>query len=67
MEFTANDMNVHQKAGLIGSLFLIDYMFFERDQGMCEYRDDTLYITCCLCYCFGCLCPCRISAKNSNN
>ena len=40
---------------------LLDYMFFEEDRFpiTCEHSDNgtMIYILCCLCYCYGCLCP----------
>lgn len=53
-----------QKALMIGEIVHLDFMFFERDQFpiTCEKRDEATYITilCCLCYCYGCLCPCKV-------
>lgn len=42
--------------------FLTDYMFFEKDNGMCSCLDNCTRVkfTCCLVYCCGCLCPCTV-------
>lgn len=62
---TSNQM----KSLILGELVHIDFMFFEEDRFpiTCERAGDTNYLTilCCLCYCFGCLCPikCVIPCK----
>jgi hypothetical protein len=58
----APDTTPEEKAAFVTSTILTDYMFFERDPGMCVYNDDTnmCVITLCLMYCGGCLCPCQI-------
>lgn len=70
---TADIYNLHmeapmtpdRKAMLIGEMVHLDYMFFERDNFPCtvERQGDTNWVSCllCLCYCYGCLCPCRLS------
>lgn len=45
---------------MISSLVLIDYMFFELDNGMIGCSGTKLKFTCCLCYCLGCLYPCSL-------
>ena len=52
-----DDQSPDDKAALLTSAFLIDFMFFERDNGMCTVKPDACYATCCLCYCCGCLVP----------
>ncbi|KAJ8601511.1 hypothetical protein CTAYLR_006717 [Chrysophaeum taylorii] len=54
---TAPDTRVQALA----TSLLLDYMFFEIDQGMCRYdqgRKQCVF-TCCLCFCYGCLMPCE--------
>jgi len=72
---TADIYNFHVKEGamidkqhkamMIGSMVHLDYMFFERDRFpvTCEREGDTTWVTilCCLCYCYGCLCPCKLA------
>jgi len=57
---------VIDKAGALMSALVVDYMFFEIDNGLCYCEDDTLYITCCLCFCWGTLnkCNCCIKFRN---
>lgn len=64
MEFTDNSLSAEDKATLLSGLFLIDFMFFELDNGMCDPMDllqGKCTCTLCLCYCAGCLCPCKIT------
>ena len=49
-----------QKASLLGSLLLLDYMFFEKDNDMIYCENQKLKINLCNCYCYGCLSPCEI-------
>ena len=42
---------------MIASLLLVDYMFFEQDNGMLSCEDGKLKITLCESYCCGCLFP----------
>ena len=67
MEFTDPALNPYQMATELASLFLVDYMFFEQDNGMCKYEDGKIKITLCLCYCAGCLCPCNVVLGNGND
>jgi len=66
MEFTPEGaaMSPEQKAMLIGEIVHIDYMFFEQNRRYCEVekQGDTIWIKILIsmCYCYGCLCPCRI-------
>ncbi|KAH8048552.1 hypothetical protein JL720_15825 [Aureococcus anophagefferens] len=49
------------KANMIAASIVVDYMFFEIDQGMCHYDagNQQIVITCFLCFCYGCLIPCN--------
>jgi len=53
-----------QKMTSLASLFLVDYMFFEMDNGMLACKGGKqLDITCCFCFCCGVLTPCKITCK----
>jgi len=52
----AAGVTAQQKATLLATLILTDYMFFERDGAVCDGNGCTL----CLCHCHGCLCPIAI-------
>ena len=43
---------------MLASLIQIDYMFFEKDNGMCKYENRKIKITLFETYCCGCVCPC---------
>ena len=49
------------KANAVLASLVLDTMFFEIDQGMCHYDPNAhaCVITCCLCFCYGCLIPCE--------
>ena len=49
-----------QKAAALVGAFLVDYMFFERDVGVCSLSDG-FHFTCCLCSCFGLVVPCTFT------
>jgi hypothetical protein len=55
-----------QKAAMMGSMILTDYMFFEQDQGMCTVEGSKVKITLFECYCCGALCPATLVVDNSN-
>jgi hypothetical protein len=52
----AAQISAHQKALLLSTLLLADYMFFERDGACCDANGCTL----CLVHCGGCLFPCTL-------
>lgn len=57
-----------QKANLMATMILKDYMFFERDNDMCYYENDACHIVFFNCFCYGCICPCKLVLKsNSGN
>ena len=60
LEFLDPNMDNEQKATTLGMVFLLDYMFFERDQDMCHRtpKGGTEF-TLCNMYCCGYLHPCK--------
>ena len=63
LEFYEGSTN-EEKANTIGLALLTDYMFFERDLGVCtcgQTNDGNPYImfTLCLTFIYGCICPCN--------
>ena len=52
-----DDVSHEEKANAVAATFLTDYMFFEKDNGMCSCLDNCTRVkfTCCLVYCCGCL------------
>ena len=63
LQFKDPNLTLEQKAGTLGTLFLLDYMFFERDQDMCASENGKLVITLCNCVCMGMVCPCKIKSE----
>jgi len=62
MEFVpGNTLAPQQKAIMMASLILVDYMFFEQDNGMCKYEDKKIKITLYEWFCLGCVCPCNLN------
>jgi len=61
MDFVpGNNLAPQQKAIMMASLILVDYMFFEQDNGMCKIEDQKIKITVFQYYCMGTTCPCNI-------
>ena len=56
-----------QKALMLASLLQIDYMFFEKDNGMCSCEGSKIKITLCNCYCCGCSHPINIEFDSKNS
>eukprot|EP00549_Striatella_unipunctata_P001517 CAMPEP_0118686006 /NCGR_PEP_ID=MMETSP0800-20121206/7571_1 /TAXON_ID=210618 ORGANISM="Striatella unipunctata, Strain CCMP2910" /NCGR_SAMPLE_ID=MMETSP0800 /ASSEMBLY_ACC=CAM_ASM_000638 /LENGTH=305 /DNA_ID=CAMNT_0006582999 /DNA_START=73 /DNA_END=990 /DNA_ORIENTATION=+ len=60
--YVPKHVDPQQKAAMLASLHLIDYMFFENEgdfnldliNGVCQFK-------CCDLYCCGCVCPCHCS------
>ena len=67
MEFKPEaQLTPQQKATMIASLLLVDYMFFEQDNGMLSCEGGKVKITLCETYCCGSLCPWNISIPGSS-
>lgn len=72
LTFTDPSIDSHQKAALMSSAFLLDYIFFERDGDKCGTERDpqtgrnVCFITICNMYCFGMICPCRCKLGGGN-
>jgi len=67
MEFKDSSLTANQKATLLSSLFLVDFMFFELDNGMISCDNGGLVCTLFLCYCCGCLGACNLKFGGGNN
>jgi hypothetical protein len=52
---------------LLSINMLLEFMFFENDNGMLDCADGSLHITCFNCYCCGMICPCKCDAAGGNN
>ena len=61
VKFLKKDITPQQKANVLAQLIHLDYMFFERDNDMCDDQGLTI----CNCFCWGCVCPCRINKDSS--
>ena len=59
----AAQLSAHQKALLLGTLLLADYMYFERDGACCDANGCTL----CLVHCGGCLLPCTLRGSGGRS
>mmetsp|Transcript_40415 Transcript_40415/g.114446 ORF Transcript_40415/g.114446 Transcript_40415/m.114446 type:complete len:341 (+) Transcript_40415:170-1192(+) len=66
IEFKDKSLTPQQKATLLGTLMLTDFMMFEQDNGMVNCRDKRLTITFFLCFCGGCLCPCQCILQSNS-
>jgi hypothetical protein len=62
-----HNLSPQQKATMMASLILTDYMFFENDNGMCYCEGSKLHITLCNTYCCGHTCPCKVVLDGNNN
>lgn len=65
LDFVGPEVSGKHKAMILGEMVHLDYMFFERDNFpiICEQDSNGnqwIHILCCLCYCYGCLCPIRV-------
>jgi len=67
LQFKDQKLAPQQKAMMMSSLILVDYMFFEQDNGMCSCENNKLKITLFECYCLGCLCPCNLVFDFNNS
>mmetsp|Transcript_35925 Transcript_35925/g.56051 ORF Transcript_35925/g.56051 Transcript_35925/m.56051 type:complete len:82 (+) Transcript_35925:314-559(+) len=61
------EMPAEEKARLMTSVLLLDYMFFERDSDMIKFENGKLTLVCCNLFCCGCICPCKVQCGGSNN
>jgi len=50
------DATTEDKATMLASSILVDYMFFEMDNGMLACKDGKLEITCCFTFCWNLSC-----------
>jgi len=67
IEFNPNvALAPQQKALMLSSLVQIDFMFFEKDNGMCKSEGGKIKITLFECYCYGCTCPCNLEFGGNN-
>ena len=66
LEFNGPSVSAQQKALLLSTLILTDYMFFEQDNGICACENGALRITLCEVYCCGSVCPCNIVIRADN-
>ena len=64
---SVHNLSPQQKATMMASLILTDYMFFENDNGMCYCEGSKLHITLCNTYCCGHTCPCKVVLDGNNN
>lgn len=60
-------LSAQDKANIVLSSFLVDYMFFEMDNGPCSCDGESVTCTFFYCSCFGCLCPCQCTARKPEN
>lgn len=63
IEFRDPSLTPQQKAALLASTLLTDMMFFELDNGMCQFQGNALKFTFFLCYCWGCMVPCSCTLQ----
>jgi len=54
------EATVDQRLALLTSSILVDYMFFESDTGMIDCSDKSCGCNLFMCYCCGCIIPCKI-------
>ena len=66
LQYLDPNISIEKKAGTLGTLFLLDYMYFERDSDMIECRNGKLTITFFNCSCYGCICPCKLEDSSNN-
>lgn len=57
VKFIKKDVTPQQKANILAQLIHLDYMFFERDNDLCDGQS----INICNYFCFGCICSCKIT------
>ena len=68
LQFKDPNMSLEQKAGTLGSIFLLDYMFFERDGDLISFNDDgSVNLNLCNMSCCGMVVPCQISGGGGSD
>jgi hypothetical protein len=60
VKFTGKNITPLQKANVLAQLVHLDYMFFELDNDVCDGKS----ITICNCFCYGCVCPLKITKSD---
>jgi len=63
VQFKEKPVSAEDKTNVLLSSFLVDYMFYEMDEGPCYCTNKSIVITLFFCNCFGCLCPCQIRLR----
>lgn len=53
-----NGLSANQTANLVGTMLLLDYLFFEGGPP-CELTANGVSVNCFNLYCCGCICPCK--------
>jgi len=55
-----NEVNLtpSQKATILASQLLADYVYFDGNTEKCQWKDEGIYIYCFYCSCIGKICPC---------
>ena len=69
LHFTDNHgLHPTEKAAIMSEMVHLDFLFFEAEQPLCEYKaeEKMCYILLCTCYCFGCLCPIKMCCGGSS-
>ena len=71
MKLADTTLTPQQKSTLIAEMVHLDFMFFEQDNNFVYVRqrgnDTSVEILCCNCFCYGCLCPCKVVIPLNNN
>jgi len=58
--FEEEDVTPQQKANFLGTMIMMEYMFFERSNDICRYDGRYFHLTFFNCFCYGCVCPCKL-------
>jgi len=66
VKFVSKDATPQQKANVLAQMVHLDYMFFERDNDICERQGDgSTFISIANCFIYGCVCPCGCKVGGS--